>query len=136
EAGAPVEEVDRAAAELDRRLGEITALIDRLRVAARAPRDWRRCPRGRTTGHREARRDRSSYAHERSAAWSSLHCLIAGIGGTTGFGQRIIPAAAERHAGGGRDTPHATHAAGYNAESPLCAPRSVVEAVGWFSAAC
>jgi len=39
EAGAPVEEVDRAAAELDRRLGEITALIDRLRVAARAPRD-------------------------------------------------------------------------------------------------
>ena len=39
EAGAPVEEVDRAVAELDRRLGEITALIDRLRVAARAPRD-------------------------------------------------------------------------------------------------
>ena len=39
EAGASVEEVDRAAAELDRRLGEITALIDRLRVAARAPRD-------------------------------------------------------------------------------------------------
>jgi len=38
EAGAPVEEVDRAAAELDRRLGEITALIDRLRVASRAPR--------------------------------------------------------------------------------------------------
>ena len=38
EAGASVEEVDRAAAELDRRLGEITALIDRLRVASRAPR--------------------------------------------------------------------------------------------------
>ena len=38
EAGAPVEEVDRAAVELDRRLGEITALIDRLRVASRAPR--------------------------------------------------------------------------------------------------
>ena len=38
EAGAPVEEVDRAAAELDRRLGEITALIDRLRVASRVPR--------------------------------------------------------------------------------------------------
>jgi len=38
EAGAPVEEVDRAAAELDGRLGEITALIDRLRVASRAPR--------------------------------------------------------------------------------------------------
>ena len=38
EAGAPVGEVDRAAAELDRRLGEITALIDRLRVASRAPR--------------------------------------------------------------------------------------------------
>jgi len=38
EAGAPAEEVDRAAAELDRRLGEITALIDRLRVASRAPR--------------------------------------------------------------------------------------------------
>ncbi len=38
EAGAPVEEVDRAVAELDRRLGEITALIDRLRVASRAPR--------------------------------------------------------------------------------------------------
>ncbi len=38
EAGAPVEEVDRAAAELDRRLGEITALIDRLRVASRASR--------------------------------------------------------------------------------------------------
>jgi len=38
EAGAPVEEVDRAVAKLDRRLGEITALIDRLRVASRAPR--------------------------------------------------------------------------------------------------
>jgi len=38
EAGAPVEEVDRAAADLDRRLGEITALIDRLRVVSRAPR--------------------------------------------------------------------------------------------------
>ena len=38
EAGAPAEEVDRAAAELDGRLGEITALIDRLRVASRAPR--------------------------------------------------------------------------------------------------
>ncbi len=38
EAGAPVEEVDRAVAELDRRLGEITALIDRLRVASRASR--------------------------------------------------------------------------------------------------
>ena len=38
EAGAPAEEVDRAAVELDRRLGEITALIDRLRVASRAPR--------------------------------------------------------------------------------------------------
>ena len=38
EAGAPAEEVDRAAAELGGRLGEITALIDRLRVASRAPR--------------------------------------------------------------------------------------------------
>jgi len=38
EAGAPAEEMDRAAAELDRRLGEITALIDRLRVASRASR--------------------------------------------------------------------------------------------------
>jgi hypothetical protein len=33
EAGAPAEEVDRAAAELDRRLREVTALIDRLRGA-------------------------------------------------------------------------------------------------------
>ena len=33
EAGASVEEVDGAAAEIDHRLREITALVDRLRVA-------------------------------------------------------------------------------------------------------
>ena len=35
EAGTPPEEVGRAAAELDRRLREVTALIDRLRAASR-----------------------------------------------------------------------------------------------------
>ena len=34
EAGAPAEEVARAAAEIDRRLGEVTALIERLHAAA------------------------------------------------------------------------------------------------------
>ena len=38
EAGAPVEEVDGAAAEVDHRLREITALVDRLRVASRTSR--------------------------------------------------------------------------------------------------
>ena len=38
EAGTPPEEVDRAAAELDRRLREVTALIDRLRAASRGAR--------------------------------------------------------------------------------------------------
>ena len=38
EAGTPPEEVDRAAAELDRRLREVTALIDRLRAASRVAR--------------------------------------------------------------------------------------------------
>jgi hypothetical protein len=33
EAGAPVEEVDAAAAEVERRLREITTLIDRLRTS-------------------------------------------------------------------------------------------------------
>ena len=34
EAGAPAAEADRAKAELDRRLGEVTALIERLHAAA------------------------------------------------------------------------------------------------------
>jgi hypothetical protein len=36
QAGAPPDEMNKAAAELDVRLGEITALIDRLRAASSA----------------------------------------------------------------------------------------------------
>jgi hypothetical protein len=38
EVGAPAEEVEKTAAEFERRLHEVTALIDRLRAASRVAR--------------------------------------------------------------------------------------------------